>query len=153
VLFNGLRLDGEPDGPWRTRLPVVHDDEGSWMKLPCVAFTDKCTIYDIRPSPCAGYRCELLDRMDAGEISLDDALARVAAIKLEVERVRAEMPEPTESFRTDLDAMNRRSREWKIANEAFLLRVVRLRETIARFVDRRSGLGVSDAEHAATGRR
>ncbi len=50
------------------------------FQQPCAKFqAGKCAIYDQRPQVCRGYACALLKRMQAGEITLEQAL-RVVGI-------------------------------------------------------------------------
>lgn len=66
----------------------THDNVTSFRQ-PCSAFGPGCcSVYDGRPSACRGYRCLLLRRHEAGEVSRDDArslIARTIAIR---DRVR-----------------------------------------------------------------
>jgi Fe-S-cluster containining protein len=49
------------------------------FRLPCKAFAGGCcSVYEDRPSVCRSYRCLLLRRQEAGEISREDALALIA---------------------------------------------------------------------------
>ena len=42
--------------------------------LPCPKYRGCCTVYAERPRACRDFRCALLRRLDANEVSLDDAL-------------------------------------------------------------------------------
>lgn len=60
--------------------------------LPCHFLRDSaCTIYADRPKVCARYKCGLLDRLEAGTISLDEALEKVAEAKALVAQAATEM--------------------------------------------------------------
>ena len=53
------------------------------FSLPCPRFDRCCTIYEMRPNACRGFRCALLRRLDEGSVDLDDALEIVSeALKL-----------------------------------------------------------------------
>ena len=46
-----------------------------YFKLPCLYFTEKCTIYDRkRADVCSGYRCQLLMDFAEGKVLLSDAI-------------------------------------------------------------------------------
>jgi Fe-S-cluster containining protein len=114
------------------------DAEKPYFTLGCVRFDGRCcTIYDARPAICQRYRCRLLRKFDAGEVSYDDALKRVA----EAKRLLQELPESLRA--TDKSAGHQWSqlfREWKAKSPAeraessngnFLLQLVILN----RFLD------------------
>lgn len=62
--------------------------------LPCPFLQNSsCTIYAERPKVCARYKCGLLDRFEAGEVTLAAAIAVVGGAKELIGRVRAVMPE------------------------------------------------------------
>jgi Fe-S-cluster containining protein len=71
---------------------LVFTTEGgaTTFRQPCPAFgAGCCTVYDSRPSSCRGYRCVLLRRVEAGDVSQDDArelIDRTIAIR---DRVRS----------------------------------------------------------------
>ena len=53
------------------------------FSLPCPRFDRCCTIYEMRPNACRGFRRALLRRLDEGSVDLDDALEIVSeALKL-----------------------------------------------------------------------
>ena len=60
------------------------------FRQPCSAFDGRCcSVYSGRPAVCREYRCLLLRRHEAGDVSYDDArnlIARTTAIR---DRVRA----------------------------------------------------------------
>jgi uncharacterized protein len=51
-----------------------------------------CDVYAERPSSCSGFRCKLLRRVDADEVSLPAALALIQEILAPVMRLDAAMP-------------------------------------------------------------
>lgn len=80
TLFGLVRLVADEPSRMRSRgLVVFRRDDGEAMAQRCGALdgTD-CSIYPDRPSQCAGYRCLLASALEAGEVSLGDALAVVA---------------------------------------------------------------------------
>ena len=61
--------------------------------LPCPFLQNSsCTIYADRPKVCARYKCGLLARFEAEEVTLAAAIATVGNAKELVDRVRAAMP-------------------------------------------------------------
>jgi Fe-S-cluster containining protein len=56
---------------------------------PCTCFDGKfCTIYADRPKRCRLFECGLLKRVDAGEMTAEAALKKIAEAKQRSERVR-----------------------------------------------------------------
>ena len=65
-------------------------DDTTSFRQPCPAFrAGCCSIYEGRPSVCRDYRCLLLRRHQAGDVSADEALALVARTTDLRDRVRA----------------------------------------------------------------
>jgi Fe-S-cluster containining protein len=63
----------------RHALPLFEQGPGVAFAQPCAAHRgDHCGVYADRPRPCVDYRCTLLRRVDDGEVSRADALARIA---------------------------------------------------------------------------
>jgi len=57
---------------------------------PCAAFrSGQCMVYEQRPSVCQGYRCLLLRRFEANEVSRSEALALIAQTMALRDRVRS----------------------------------------------------------------
>lgn len=57
--------------------------------LPCTEFTaGRCGIYDCRPEVCRSYRCQLLRRVERGEITAADAQTLINEAKVLRDRVR-----------------------------------------------------------------
>lgn len=48
----------------------------------------RCGVYERRPEPCVAFRCELLKKFEAGELSTSEALSRVSEAKKMIEKVR-----------------------------------------------------------------
>ena len=67
---------------------VTRDTETSFL-LPCPAFRGGCcSIYETRPSICSEYRCFLLRRYEAGEVSFEEARATITKTMALRDRVR-----------------------------------------------------------------
>jgi hypothetical protein len=65
-------------------------DEVTSFRQPCSAFGPGCcSVYHDRPSVCRSYRCLLLRRHEAGEVSRDDALALIGRTIGMRDRVRS----------------------------------------------------------------
>jgi hypothetical protein len=97
TLFDEVPLEREEIalGP-RLSLPIVACGDAAAMPLPCPRLHGaSCTIYPERPSTCRTYRCGLLAALEAGQVELDDALARVAALRDASSRLRALLPRET----------------------------------------------------------
>lgn len=65
-----------------------HNEKGKeFFILPCLYFSEKCTIYDKkRAEICSGYRCQLLKDFAEEKVSLHDALESVTgAMKMREE--------------------------------------------------------------------
>ena len=78
-------------------------DDRTKFHQPCGVFGGgKCSVYSSRPGVCREYRCSLLRRFEAGEITHDDASALIGRTVLLRDRVRPaltalvvpEKPEP-----------------------------------------------------------
>lgn len=79
-LFGQVPLgEGEADAARRLRLALVPGRAGAEvLPQPCPALRGRwCAHYDARPRACRTYRCLLLQALDAGELTLDEALATV----------------------------------------------------------------------------
>jgi uncharacterized protein len=86
--------------------PVITTKEGaSSFLLPCPVFrAGCCSIYGDRPAVCRGYRCLLLRRHDAGDISRGDAQTLIGRVLALRDRVRASLTayvEPDELLTLD----------------------------------------------------
>jgi hypothetical protein len=115
------------------------DDAGDRLAflLPCPKFADGCcSVYAERPRTCREYRCALLDRYQAGQMSLDSCLdaieqmrsmQRIAEqelglpwgsfteLRLDEELVRLEA-DPIDADQSELAAMVNRNIEFGAAN-------------------------------------
>jgi hypothetical protein len=61
--------------PLRIEENSYSDGESDYFKLPCLYFSEKCTIYDKkRADICSGYRCQLLKDFAGEKMTIDDAL-------------------------------------------------------------------------------
>jgi Fe-S-cluster containining protein len=80
-------------------------DDTKSFRQPCPAFgVGCCSIYRDRPSVCREYRCLLLRRHEAGEVSTDEALALIARTTELRDRVSAGLKalvDPKESVALD----------------------------------------------------
>jgi len=74
-------------------LPVLDRAKASFG-LPCPKLSGTmCSIYGSRPRVCSRYRCGLLQRLDAGEVSLEDAVAVVQTAKSLIGDLERLMPQ------------------------------------------------------------
>lgn len=72
----GLEPYEEPAGQPRFNLPCRHL-QGT-----------RCGVFERRPEPCGAFRCELLKNFEAGQVSMTDAMAKVAEAKRMLDEVR-----------------------------------------------------------------
>ena len=49
--------------------------------LPCRFFSAICTIYDLRPASCSGYRCQLLEDYSSGRITYKEACGIISSAR------------------------------------------------------------------------
>jgi Fe-S-cluster containining protein len=69
-------------------------DDLTSFRQPCSAFGDGCcSVYADRPSGCRSYRCLLLRRFEAGEVSRETARALIARTIEMRDRVRSGLTE------------------------------------------------------------
>ncbi|MEP7121963.1 MAG: YkgJ family cysteine cluster protein [Byssovorax sp.] len=144
TLFDGIFLtDTDVVSVARVRLPVFRDDERPILRLPCTAHVGACTVYEDRPSICRSYQCELVNRLDAGDIDLPGALLRVERLRALIDAIRPHLGDQGESFWERAEALQARPFTWQIQleNEALMLQIATLREMLARFIDARSRRG------------
>jgi Fe-S-cluster containining protein len=142
MLFGGLRLtEEEARSAERARLPVVQDESGKALRLPCPAHVGTCTIYDDRPSVCRAYHCQLVNQLDQGDIDLESALLRIARLRGLADAIRPHLGGDVGSFWERAEALQRRPFAWQLANEALMIQIATLREMLARFLDARSRRG------------
>lgn len=77
-------------------MTIVRRDTDSFtgFKLPCPRLEGSiCSVYEVRPSPCHSYRCQLLRDVQAGERTLVDALPRVATARRLLTEVYEVLPQ------------------------------------------------------------
>ena len=139
TLFDGLILQGEDEARAARRgLPIFLDEGNPTLRLPCPAHAGACTIYEDRPATCRSYRCELVNRLDQGDIDLEGALVRIERLRGLVQAIQPRLGASGESFWMRVTALEARPFSWQIENEALMLQIATLREMLARFIDARS---------------
>jgi Fe-S-cluster containining protein len=101
----GLCCDGtlhgratvKPDDEATVRAVALEIEEESgkrFFRQPCPRFScGSCSVYAERPNVCRGYRCALLEKVDAGDIAAPDARATIERARQLVDRVRTATPE------------------------------------------------------------
>ena len=93
VWFAHVELDkSEIEPARRLGLPIEIVDGHAQFQQPCVLHDDKgCTAYQTwRPRRCVEYRCSLLNRFDAAEVTFDEALRHVIKARTMADRVQNE---------------------------------------------------------------
>ena len=74
-------------------LPVCGDSAKPLFALPCPKLVGaRCSIYRDRPRVCGRYRCQVLQDLEAGDTSFDQATMKVATARKLVEAARSVMP-------------------------------------------------------------
>jgi len=118
------------------------EDRGKLVfQLPCPRLDGtRCSVYDRRPSPCRQYRCQLLRHLDAGDISIDEAVEKVRVAKGLIEQATTALPEGTTLPEARIAVVGRRQRsdESKAINQSAGIGVeARLRMlALLHYVDR-----------------
>lgn len=79
------------DGAVVPPLRSHEDGDERYLSLPCPALDSArcCTVYGNRPRICGAFRCALLDRLDGGTISLQEATRKVAVARQHKSRTLA----------------------------------------------------------------
>lgn len=73
-------------------LPVL-DRADPGFALPCPRLAGTvCTIYDQRPRVCGRYKCQLLQDLESGDKSFDEAVSLVASARAQLAKLRLAMP-------------------------------------------------------------
>lgn len=79
VVTYAFLMPSEVDKAKRLNLSVCQQDGRDTFNLPCSHHINgKCTVYENRFKVCESYKCEMLKRLLAGEVSLEEALKIVA---------------------------------------------------------------------------
>lgn len=75
-------------------LGVANEKGPNFFFLPCPKLENRCcSVYLTRPRTCGSYRCRLLKGFEAGDVSLDQALAKVTSVRQLRELVIDLLPE------------------------------------------------------------
>lgn len=81
TLFGHVRLEPSDDVHLLGKLQLIPEG-GERFIQPCAAFDGRrCSCYPQRPSACRDYRCKLLVKFEAGDVSLEDAKQTVHAMR------------------------------------------------------------------------
>jgi uncharacterized protein len=92
VLFFSVRLQDGDSARELTALglKIKRRADGQHMLQPCPAHTgSRCTVYDARPIRCRLFACRQLLGVEAGEISENAALEKIAEARRLTDRVRS----------------------------------------------------------------
>jgi Fe-S-cluster containining protein len=77
--LEGLGLDVDTD-----------DADTELLSLPCRGLRGtRCSVYTHRPTCCRTFECRLLEDAGRGSVTVDEALARIAEAKAQVQQVKA----------------------------------------------------------------
>ena len=94
TIFDGVPIDGSLLADARSRaLPIAVRPGGPELRQPCPhhGADGLCAVYAARPAECARFECALLRRLRAGDVTDDDALARVAEARALAASLRARL--------------------------------------------------------------
>ncbi|RKH28429.1 YkgJ family cysteine cluster protein [Corallococcus praedator] len=129
TLFTQVPLQPNESGALtRLGLPLTtREDGGTVLPQPCAALEGRrCTAYLERPEACRRYRCQLLNALAEGEVSLDEAKGVVDAAHARVEAVARALaspqggPAPMRQARAAASTLPPEAREALTQAEAFL---------------------------------
>jgi len=85
----------ESEIPLLDELKLAHHYDAelgkSWFNLPCHHWDQQCTTYAHKPVTCGKYECQLLTRVKAGAVGLDEALKLTSDIKRLGSHLRQEL--------------------------------------------------------------
>lgn len=118
----------------------ISEEQGKWrFDQPCPHFCGTCGVYDNRPPVCRRYRCALLKRVDAGDLSADEVDDRITtALRLRTAVVGSAPAAATPAARARL-AIELKERlptlegEDRTQTARLLLNLVALDEHLARW--------------------
>ncbi len=93
VLFDWVPVAAdEQEGLASLGLALDLNEEGPRFAQPCPKFEDGlCRIYSDRPGACRRFRCELLKKVEGGNIGLGEAEAIVRQAKAMVQEIRPKL--------------------------------------------------------------
>jgi hypothetical protein len=79
TLFSQVPFASDEIAPMRALgFAVIQVRHPAYAIQPCAKWVGgSCTVYAMRPQNCRDFRCRLLQRYEAGEVSLEDALTLV----------------------------------------------------------------------------
>jgi len=153
TLFKSTRVDPwERPGLQRLGFRVIVQVGGEvGFVQPCVALEARagesgvehvCRHYAGRPETCRRFRCRLLVALEAGEVDLAEALAEVASVRAEVERVGALLPpDGDEAIRSVAQRARARAASGEVMGEALAAAQRELEATLDRRFRRRGRVG------------
>jgi Fe-S-cluster containining protein len=108
TLFGDVELTGRREA---ARLEVLgldvdaDDADVELLSLPCHGLRGtRCSVYAHRPECCRTFECRLLQDAERGAVTVDDALARIAEARVQVQKVKTLMTgrEPRRGIRLPL---------------------------------------------------
>lgn len=91
AIFNYARIEADEDSDTYARILKIEPDEQGWrFDLPCIALCGTaCSTYAVRPRICGDYKCQVLTRLEQGELGFDEAAGFVSEARAAVDRVTA----------------------------------------------------------------
>ena len=79
TLFDYVKIyksDPYQNGEWE----IIEKGEANYLNLPCPFFDGRCTVYDNTPKRCKEFRCEVLKKVEGGELNQERAEKMIAEI-------------------------------------------------------------------------
>lgn len=140
----GLALEDTPEQLRSSDIRCSQDSAQRRFDLPCHHHQQRrCTIYRAwRPRVCGSFKCQLLRRLESGEVSAEQALAIVEKTNQHAARIwaqlRAWVPDDRPQAMTQLylawevHKADPGAADWVQHNEAFLLDYLALRRRLER---------------------
>ncbi len=95
VLFDLVRLQPQDSVQELTRLGMKlrRKKTQPWFPQPCQFLQScACTIYEHRPTRCRLFECQQLKKLQAGQITEQDAVQMIANVKAKVAEIDSQLP-------------------------------------------------------------
>jgi hypothetical protein len=109
TLFGDVELTGPAEAARLEGLGLdvdTDDADVELLSLPCRGLRGtRCSVYVHRPQCCRTFECRLLQEAERGHVAVDEALARIAEARAQVQRVKTLLAgmEPRRGNRLPLD--------------------------------------------------
>ena len=81
TLIGHVQLDPEELLQVKSVMEIEDENSNGFFLQPCKKYCDGCTIYSQRPTPCASFKCGLLNSFDMREISFSQTAEIIKEVK------------------------------------------------------------------------